>query len=514
MSLDFTSTLDDSPFQRAIRRMDSESSKMAQKAIANFQRMGDGLSASFKGMLAGGAIAGGFATAFRGVSEYADNVNDLSEALRLTTDEFQRLSGVFGLGGVSGEKFAKGIGALNQSIQEARDGNERTVASFGRLGVSLKDLNSLSPDEILMKMSDGLASATDKSAALAAASDLVGKGQLRMINALSQGSAAIEEQAGRIKVASASNLAAVDALGDGFAVLKNNAMAAGTEGLGTFLKFANATLPGIVKVTEQLAKQSALYQDFQRLTTAAKLFAPEPATIPQLPPVGPGGAANSDMGGPNRLSPNAKSTGDAVGEMNRQRQFDEAMENLKRQSQATEQIEKHAERTAKIYRDLYKDGLNDAEKLAFLDRERAIIAKDLAKASGVERAALKEKLADKNAEWLAEKRIQQEKARQKKVQDIMDRQQKLQGKLDDDRGEQLNFEMSSPDERRQSIRDQRRRERAQGRINRVAESRRLRGGRDARPGSNELANNVTTDEDKLRSLAQMLAKEVALLVPK
>lgn len=412
MSLDFRSTLDDSKFSAALRRMGVNASKTASgisDSISNttgfFQTLGS---------VAAVALAG---RALSAISHYTDQVADLSSGLGLTTDQFQRLTGVFATSGVDTDKFSVNMQKLNAKIDDAKNGNKAAIESFAALGITLAQLKVFSPADILLKIADGLKNADDKAIATAAAFDVLGRGSTRMISALSQGSAELEAGMAKVVTASAAAIEAVDKFGDASTRAKNELLALGTEGFGTFLKFAYEASPAIIRIGEAIAKATP---QIAMLRTAMKLFGGDDPNLSPQALGGTGMLAGGVIGGANKFK---GMMGTPV---------DRAAEKLKQQQ---------------------------------ADRERAT-----------------------------------------RISRINNAMSSAQSRLAGQQSSQLDFELMSPDERRQSRRDDRRVRRAQDRLKRVDESRRERGGRDARPGANAIAKQIALDTATITALATELAK--------
>ena len=102
--------------------------------------------------LVGGVFAG---VAVRGLTKFAEGleaVNDNAASLGLTTDELQGLIFAAREVGLSGEDVITIFQRLSRRIGEARDGSGLMIAAFEGMGVSLADLENLSPAEIFDQM--------------------------------------------------------------------------------------------------------------------------------------------------------------------------------------------------------------------------------------------------------------------------------------------------------------------------------------------------------------------------
>jgi hypothetical protein len=169
-----------------------------------------------------------------GVVDMAGALNDMSENLGVSIERLQKMQGVFGESGIGSEKFGKAMSALASNIEQAKGGNEDAIADFEALGVTLEDLRNMSPDEVLLKISDAvnkMGSSGEKTVKLEAIFGKVGKS---MVGAMSQGSDAIKEAGSAMTVMSEDNAKALDQLGDDTARFWNGFKAMSGNALGVF----------------------------------------------------------------------------------------------------------------------------------------------------------------------------------------------------------------------------------------------------------------------------------------
>jgi hypothetical protein len=120
------------------------------------------------------------------------------------------------------------MATLISSIQQAKADTGTARDSFAALGIEFDSIANDSPDQILLKIADGLKNAKDPAEAYAAALDLVGKNQINFVAALKGGSAEFQKSASQIKTLSTEEVAAIDEIGLAWdnAVLKAKAYAA------------------------------------------------------------------------------------------------------------------------------------------------------------------------------------------------------------------------------------------------------------------------------------------------
>lgn len=100
-----------------------------------------------------GALSLGSLTAVgKEVIEYGDKINDLSERYGVNAVALQRLGNVAETEGSSLEGVAKGFNRLLINSSAALNGNRDVAAAFEALGITIEDLRSLSPEQIMVKI--------------------------------------------------------------------------------------------------------------------------------------------------------------------------------------------------------------------------------------------------------------------------------------------------------------------------------------------------------------------------
>jgi lambda family phage tail tape measure protein len=144
------------------------------QALNNLQTKVGGLSGAFgklQTVIGGLAIGAAILNAVR----FADAIQDLSDSTGIA------VANVLGFGkalqsfGGNSEVAEKGILRLVSNIGAAADGSASLQSAFGRVGVSLSDLATLSEQDILAKVVSGLGNVTDKSEQAFLKQQLLGK---------------------------------------------------------------------------------------------------------------------------------------------------------------------------------------------------------------------------------------------------------------------------------------------------------------------------------------------------
>ena len=223
-SLEFKSDLDDSQFQAGLKNMEKGGKRVEGSLVGSFNSMAKGIGASMAAAFTVQAVVG----AAKSLLDFGGQLADQAEALGVNTEVLQGFQGAMAGSGVSAEKFTKGMATLIQSVQQAKQDTGTARDSFAALGIEFQSIANDSPDEILLKIADGLKNAKDPAAAYAAALDLVGKNQINFVASLKGGREEFEKSASKIKTLSDEEVKAIADIGDAWdqAVLKAKAYAA------------------------------------------------------------------------------------------------------------------------------------------------------------------------------------------------------------------------------------------------------------------------------------------------
>jgi len=116
-----------------------------------------------------------------------DNIDVLAKQARslgLTTAAFQKMALVAGEAGIESGKLSSMLGLMQRNIVELSNGTQAQVDSFKALGVSLSDLQGLSPDEQFAKIADALSAVGDPAEKTALAMEVFGRSGRDAINML------------------------------------------------------------------------------------------------------------------------------------------------------------------------------------------------------------------------------------------------------------------------------------------------------------------------------------------
>ena len=209
-SLEFKSGLDDSQFQAGLKNMEKGGKSVEGSLVGSFSRMAKGIGSSMAASFTVGAVV----NAAKSLLDFVGQLQDQADALGVSTEKLQGLQGAMSQSGVSAEKFTKGMATLNQNIEQAKNDTGTARDSFEALGITFADIANDSPDELILKIADGLKNAKDPAAAFAAALDLLGKNNINFVAGLKGGREEVDKLADSIEKISKEDVALLAKAGD------------------------------------------------------------------------------------------------------------------------------------------------------------------------------------------------------------------------------------------------------------------------------------------------------------
>ncbi|APC43900.1 tail length tape-measure protein 1 [Methylophilaceae phage P19250A] len=134
----------------------------------------EGFSAGAK--LSLGAVAVAFTASAREAINFADKINDVAKANEMSVQSVLRMSQALSTNGGNADDAGKLMASLANKIDEAAQGSAKAQKAFTSIGISLKDLRTLSPDELFQKTVQSLAAIEDPLKRNAMAMELLGRG--------------------------------------------------------------------------------------------------------------------------------------------------------------------------------------------------------------------------------------------------------------------------------------------------------------------------------------------------
>jgi hypothetical protein len=158
----------------------------AEASLARFAKVG---------VASAAAVGAAMVALTKKSMENIDVLAKQARSLGLTTAAFQRMTMVAGEAGVESGKLSSMLGLMQRNIVELSNGTQAQVDSFNALGVSLSDLQGLSPDEQFAKIAASLDAIGDPAEKTALAMEVFGRAGRDAINMLSDYSGKAAEAA-------------------------------------------------------------------------------------------------------------------------------------------------------------------------------------------------------------------------------------------------------------------------------------------------------------------------------
>jgi hypothetical protein len=173
---------------QALRLVISGDSKGAVKALGDvadkadktqgvFGKYGAGMNkAANWGAVGVAALSGAIAKSVVDYEAYGKSIRDLVRLTDVSTEGASTLVGEWKRFGVDATAGANGVKFFNKNLDAARQGSDKQVEAFERLGISMDDLKTLDDDELLFKTRDALAEMGPGADRTAIALALMGRG--------------------------------------------------------------------------------------------------------------------------------------------------------------------------------------------------------------------------------------------------------------------------------------------------------------------------------------------------
>lgn len=148
----------------------------------------------------GAAVAGGATVAIGGMiamasktAETADFIDKLSERTGVNREELQRWKYAAEQSGADVSNFEVGIKKLSSAMDGAKGGAKGSIEAFNTLGISMQEVKTKSPSEMLDTVMKKLADMPDSAERNVLGNQLLGKSYSDMLPLLNAGSKGIEE---------------------------------------------------------------------------------------------------------------------------------------------------------------------------------------------------------------------------------------------------------------------------------------------------------------------------------
>jgi len=200
------------------------------------------------------AAAAPLAASVKLFSDVGDAVAKAAARTGMSTEAMSELGFAAEQSGADMESLEKGVRIMQRTMVEAADGAAGAQDAFDALGISVKDLEGLSPDEQFAAIAERIKAIEDPARRTAAAMDIFGRAGAQLIPLLAEGASGIEalrQEARDFGISIGGKGAkAAEILNDTF-----NRMSKAVRGI--WLNIGAALAPAVTDLTQRMAKIAA-----------------------------------------------------------------------------------------------------------------------------------------------------------------------------------------------------------------------------------------------------------------
>jgi hypothetical protein len=215
---------------------------------ASITKVGAGLAAAGVGIV--GTLSG-FALA---AADFGGKLVDTAAQTGLTVEALTTLGYAAGQAGVDSETLTGAVGKMQKGIVAAAGGSKSASAAFAKLGLSVSELATMSPEQQFLAIAEAISKIDDPAKRTAAAMEVFGKSGAALLPMFSGGAAGIaglQAQARALGLElSTADAEAFDKLGDSVDTLKSQVLSLG-------VKIGAAVLPHVQAAVEWFGKVAA-----------------------------------------------------------------------------------------------------------------------------------------------------------------------------------------------------------------------------------------------------------------
>lgn len=221
--------------------------KEAENAVNKFAKQTAGI---LTGAFAFDKILSGLSSAI----DKGDQLQDLANRFGISASALQEVGNAASLSGAGVEDVASAMNKLAVNAGKAIGGDDAMIASFEKLGLSVSDLQGMSPQDIFFKLSEAVAGANDPLEAFAQAQEVAGKSVGALMETLRMGPDAIQQMGQGMGTWSDDTIAQLAAASDEIKSFQNTMMIA----FGSAAQFINPMIKGFKFMAEQIAMAMAM----------------------------------------------------------------------------------------------------------------------------------------------------------------------------------------------------------------------------------------------------------------
>ncbi len=144
------------------------------------------------GALGASAVTALFATA-RSFAATGDSLDEMSARTGVSVETLSELGLAIELAGADLDTFEAGLRKMQKTIAEAADGSQSAADALGKLGLSVQDVLSLTPERQFKLIADRLSRVEGPALRTALAMELFGKSGTRLLPLLQEGARGLEQ---------------------------------------------------------------------------------------------------------------------------------------------------------------------------------------------------------------------------------------------------------------------------------------------------------------------------------
>jgi hypothetical protein len=228
------------------------------------------------GMKVGGILAGAFAfdkiiQGFSNAIDKGDQLQDLANRFGVAASSLQEIGNAASTSGAGLEDVASAMNKLAKNAGAAIGGNEQMAEAFNKIGLSVEQLQGMTPQDLFMALSKAVASGTLGMQDFAIAQELAGKGAAVLMETLRMGPEVISANGQAMGVWTDETIAKLSEASDAIKAFQNT-MTIAFGGIAQFAVPLIKTFQDIVQLAAMLgsAGVSALAGDFAGAAAIAK----------------------------------------------------------------------------------------------------------------------------------------------------------------------------------------------------------------------------------------------------
>jgi hypothetical protein len=224
----------------------------------------------------GGILAGAFAfdkiiQGFSNAIDKGDQLQDLANRFGVAASSLQEIGNAASTSGAGLEDVASAMNKLAKNAGAAIGGNEQMAEAFNKIGLSVEQLQGMTPQDLFMALSKAVASGTLGMQDFAIAQELAGKGAAVLMETLRMGPEVISANGQAMGVWTDETIAKLSEASDAIKAFQNT-MTIAFGGIAQFAVPLIKTFQDIVQLAAMLgsAGVSALAGDFAGAAAIAK----------------------------------------------------------------------------------------------------------------------------------------------------------------------------------------------------------------------------------------------------